>query len=760
MRLRRREPYHVPDCVVVLSFHTYSCCCRCCYDRCHLQPIHTHPPCREGAWVGEARVDETGRYWWFSTMPECPIIDEKSAESKAWVRAGNCPSVRGHEHAANIGVAGSRGNLRDSPGTAELSAAIWLSAGAAAAISPAATAGVSSSATGRRRPQDAIVAPDEPGQPVARLGVINGEASVRRGDSGDWVAAALNAPLMAGDALSVGPNGSAELQLDSGNFVRLSGETEIRISDFESGRNQIQIARGLITYRVLRDSATQSEISTPAVAVRPVHASAVRVEVAPDGSTRIIVRHGDADVFTSKGTEHIHEGNMILVRGSPDDPEYQIVYAPARDGWDNWNDQRDAYIEGAQSNRYLSQDIQGGQDLDAAGRWGYDPAYGNVWTPNVAPTWAPYRDGQWVWEDYYGWTWVDSQPWGWAPFHYGSWYFRTGLGWSWFPGPRYGHYWWHPAMVGFFGFGGGVGFGVGFGFGNVGWIPLAPFEAFHPWYGKRLRVWRARCVPGCGACGSCEQRQYLQHLSQRAVWQRRHGRCRAGFSARRVSESDRRRPHATPAGVAGAGRRTHYTPSANNLRFSDHAISTATPRGEITNQRFFSRMQPGGATAARVPFAQQQAAVRSAFGARVPAQTFGGYRGAPSPARQGEWQRFGRPPTAAVPSPAQRAEPNGGWDRFGSPQPAPQRSAPSYQRPAPSYGGRPNSGGGGYRPAPSPSNQRSAPAPSYQRGAPAPSYQRAVLRPRLSAQCSAPGGNRGGGSGGGGHAPNNHGGRR
>ncbi len=132
-------------------------------------------------------------------------------------------------------------------------------------------------------PQDANAAPDEPGQPVARLGVMNGEASVRRGDSGDWVAAALNAPLMAGDALSTGPNGSAELQLDSGNFVRLSGETEVRISDLESGRNQIQIARGLITYRVLRDSATQSEISTPAVAVRPVHASAVRVEVAPDG---------------------------------------------------------------------------------------------------------------------------------------------------------------------------------------------------------------------------------------------------------------------------------------------------------------------------------------------------------------------------------------------------------------------------------------------------------------------------------------------
>ncbi len=28
----------------------------------------------------------------------------------------------------------------------------------------------------------------------------------------------------------------------------------------------------------------------------------------------------------------------------------------------------------------------------------------------------------------------------------------------------------------------GIGIGVG-GFGNIGWVPLAPYEAFHPWWG-------------------------------------------------------------------------------------------------------------------------------------------------------------------------------------------------------------------------------------------------------------------------------------
>ncbi len=40
-------------------------------------------------------------------------------------------------------------------------------------------------------------------------------------------------------------------------------------------------------------------------------------------------------------------------------------------------------------------------------------------------------------------------------------------------------------MVGFFGFGDpGFGVSLGFGYGNIGWVPLAPFERFRPWYGR------------------------------------------------------------------------------------------------------------------------------------------------------------------------------------------------------------------------------------------------------------------------------------
>ena len=94
---------------------------------------------------------------------------------------------------------------------------------------------------------------------------------------------------------------------------------------------------------------------------------------------------------------------------------------PLRDAWDAWNDQRDNFLSRAQSNQYLSPDIDGGEDLDAAGRWGYDPNYGNVGRPTCRRAGRPTAMVLGV-EDPYGWTWVDAEPWGWAPFHYGSWY--------------------------------------------------------------------------------------------------------------------------------------------------------------------------------------------------------------------------------------------------------------------------------------------------------------------------------------------------
>ncbi|MCP5111114.1 MAG: hypothetical protein GY953_09785, partial [bacterium] len=330
--------------------------------------------------------------------------------------------------------------------------------------------------------------PEDDGPGVARLSVMNGEVTIRRGDSGDWVAAALNAPIVTSDAVFVGRSSRAEVQLDSSNMVRMADETELRFAELEYQRFQVQVAKGTIMLSVLRDNDSEVDINTPNISIRPLERGRYRVSVREDGTTEVTVRTGQVEVFSPTGVEVLRAGRTMVVRGTASEPEFQIASAIPKDAWDQWNEQRDKDLRrGYGGYKYASRDISGVEDLDGYGSWVYVPPYGWVWSPRVASTWAPYRHGRWSWIDYYGWNWVSYDPWGWAPYHYGRWFHRAGYGWHWWPGVHHHRHYYRPALVAFFGWGHHSGFhvGVGFGFGHVGWVPLAPYERYHRWYGHR-----------------------------------------------------------------------------------------------------------------------------------------------------------------------------------------------------------------------------------------------------------------------------------
>ncbi len=181
-------------------------------------------------------------------------------------------------------------------------------------------------------PQSAAAPQDQPGRAVARLSILTGDGSIRRGDSNDWEAAAVNAPLMSGDQISVPAGGRAEIQLDAAHFLRIGGDTEVRLADIENGHYQVQVAHGLVTWRVLADSQAQAEVDTPLVGVHPGRQSVVRVEVTPDGTSHITVRKGEAEVSTQKGSEKVAENNAMDVRGAANDPEFQVAGRAAHAG--------------------------------------------------------------------------------------------------------------------------------------------------------------------------------------------------------------------------------------------------------------------------------------------------------------------------------------------------------------------------------------------------------------------------------------------
>src|SRR5476651_1015982 len=229
--------------------------------------------------------------------------------------------------------------------------------------------------------------PDDLKRGVARISLMNGDVSVRRGDS------------------------RGEVQFDAANMLRFGANTELRLTQLEYGRYQMVLAHGMVTYRVLRPSEANVEIDTPNVSVRPAKQGSYRIAVSEAGETEVTARVGDVEVFTPTGSQWVRAGQSLMARGTPADPEFQVVAASGADDWDRWSDGRDRMLLQSTSARNVGPGVYGAEDLDASGTWDNVPEYGNVWHPAVGSDWAPYQSGRWVWEDWYGWTWVSSDPW-------------------------------------------------------------------------------------------------------------------------------------------------------------------------------------------------------------------------------------------------------------------------------------------------------------------------------------------------------------
>jgi hypothetical protein len=569
---------------------------------------------------------------------------------------------------------------------------------------------------------------------VARIDALSGDVAIQRGDSNETLAAAPNAPVLAADYVTTGQGGRAEVGFDGRSAVRLGENVQIRFTNVDPADRQMQLAAGTIDLRLFGDTDGQSAIDTPSISVVPRTAGSFRVAVDANGETAVTVRSGRADIVTPQGTQSLEPGTTLIADGPAANPQIQTQAAIALDDFDGYNGERDRiYVAATAESQYVNTNIQGVGDLNANGHWVADGTYGNVWIPTtVAPGWAPYRNGNWVWEDGYGWTWVAAEPWGWAPYHYGRWYFSTAYhNWAWYP-PAPGRFApaWSPALVGFVGFNIGA-VSVGIGFGNIGWVPLAPFETFHPWWGPHATtiVYNTTIVNN-----NVHYRNLTVNNAMTSV-------TRENFQAGQfghpyvVSQDEMRSIHTVP--MQGA---LPIVPSQANLRFSQRSVAPGlAARPAFTNRSFAGRP---AVVPQRTPFAQQQASVSRA--------THVAY-GPGSPSAAGSAPSYARPVEgSAVRAPA--ATSNDPWQRFGANrEPNAAAATPAYARPAApaaSYA-RPAAPAASYARPVTPAyaqpqyNRQTAPAysrpaaPAYSRPA-APAYSRpAAARPAAHATHSS-----------------------
>jgi hypothetical protein len=315
----------------------------------------------------------------------------------------------------------------------------------------------------------------DPPSRVGRVSLIEGALSLRHADETQWSPAGLNFPVIAGDEVWTDQASRGELQI-GGAEARIDGASLLSVLRLDEEATALRLDQGVLnlTVRFLPPGGLQIVSAIGQLDIRQpgeYHVDAGRPGGPP---TQLVmgVLVGEARFSGPRGIVELHSGQGVMV--PPDQSQLSMVSLYPTP-FDQWAEARAQTLQAAQSVRYVSTEVTGYQDLDHYGRWEEIPDYGPVWFPTAVETgWAPYRYGHWAFIRPWGWTWIDDAPWGFAPFHYGRWLLFEGR-WAWIPGERRERPCYAPALVAFIG--GGPGAGVG-----VGWVPLGPREAFHPYY--------------------------------------------------------------------------------------------------------------------------------------------------------------------------------------------------------------------------------------------------------------------------------------
>ncbi|MGA2097369.1 MAG: DUF6600 domain-containing protein, partial [Candidatus Acidiferrum sp.] len=344
-------------------------------------------------------------------------------------------------------------------------------------------------------PQRAVADDDDPPGRVARLGFVRGNVSFEPAGTEDWVSAIVNRPLTTGDKIWNDDDSASELHIGSA-AIRLGSDTGFSFLNLTDNVAQLSLTAGTLNVRVRRLGDDETfEVDTPNLAFTILRPGSYKISVNEAGDTTIVlVRDGQGEV-TGGGTAYtLHPTDIATFTGTDEVDADIESWDNSTDDFDDWCAERDARWDHSISNRYVSDDVIGYEDLDENGGWRPTPDYGTIWFPHVSIVgWAPYHYGHWAYVAPWGYSWVDDASWGFAPFHYGRWVTVGGV-WGWVPAPPrpvavvgvvYVRPVYAPALVAWVG---GPGFGIGVGL-NVGWFPLGPREVYAPSYPVSRNYW-------------------------------------------------------------------------------------------------------------------------------------------------------------------------------------------------------------------------------------------------------------------------------
>ena len=153
------------------------------------------------------------------------------------------------------------------------------------------------------------------------LAITEGDVSVSKAGTGNWVEAQVGMSLEVGDSIKTGDDSSAEITFFDGSTIELEAGTEIEITSLDiSGEDDsttitVEQTIGNTISRVTKilDPASRYEVQTP-TGVVAVRGSAVQVYVIEDGTTWAINLEGDIRASAQGVEVQIPEGRQCIVR--------------------------------------------------------------------------------------------------------------------------------------------------------------------------------------------------------------------------------------------------------------------------------------------------------------------------------------------------------------------------------------------------------------------------------------------------------------
>ncbi len=324
---------------------------------------------------------------------------------------------------------------------------------------------------------------------VGRVSLVSGKVDYRGPGDAQWSPASINDPVAVGVALRTAMQTRAEIRIGA-DTIDLAEGTEIAIVRLDRLVAEIAVRQGRIDLDIRHfDPGETVQIDTSFGGVWLQQRGRYDVDIGGAGATAWIAAFTGAARFAGRaGDIPIRAGERIVFGTAA--PLKAVSETASSDEFAEWCGGRAVDDSRLAAPYFLSREITGYPELDAAGSWQVSKKFGPVWTPKAPPgDWQPYRNGHWRWFPPWGWSWVDSEPWGFATSHYGRWLFADNK-WSWMPGKWTANPVWAPAVVRFLGTP-GVGLSYADGRGPaIAWFPLAPEEVYWPGYTHDLEYIR------------------------------------------------------------------------------------------------------------------------------------------------------------------------------------------------------------------------------------------------------------------------------